>query len=114
MKSVTYESEGEGALVSEQTKQVSSSLSRDWGWVDREVWTERMLAALENGVRGGKWFSLIDKVYDLRTLQRAWAGVRARDGAAGVDGQSCAQSPGVSGDRRFCSPSITGAAAQAV
>ena len=24
---------------------------------------ERMLAALDNGVQGGKWFSLIDKVY---------------------------------------------------
>ena len=25
-----------------------------WGWVDSEVWTERMLAALGNGVKGGK------------------------------------------------------------
>ena len=27
---------------------------REWGWVERSVWTERMLAALGNGVRGGK------------------------------------------------------------
>ena len=26
------------------------------------VWTERMVSALVNGVKGGKWFSLIDKV----------------------------------------------------
>ena len=28
-----------------------------WAWVERAVWTERMLAALETGVKGGKWFS---------------------------------------------------------
>ena len=31
-------------------------------WVEASVWNERMLAALKNGVKGGKWFSLIDKV----------------------------------------------------
>ena len=47
-----------------------------------------MLAALGNGVRGGKWFSLIDKVYRPQTLQAAWHKVKANAGAAGVDGQS--------------------------
>lgn len=47
-----------------------------------------MLAALENGVQGGKWFSLIDKVYRPTTLAAAWAKVKANRGAAGVDGQS--------------------------
>ena len=47
-----------------------------------------MLAALENGVRGGKWFSLIDKVYRTETLKAAWQKVEANAGAAGVDGQS--------------------------
>ena len=47
-----------------------------------------MLAALENGVKGGKWFSLIDKVYRIETLRAAWHKVRANAGAAGVDGQS--------------------------
>jgi RNA-directed DNA polymerase len=47
-----------------------------------------MLSALENGVKGGKWFSLMDKVYAPRTLACAWAKVRANKGAAGVDGQS--------------------------
>ena len=27
---------------------------REWPWVERSVWTERMLAALGNGVQGGK------------------------------------------------------------
>ena len=31
-----------------------------------------MLAALGNGVKGGKWFSLIDKVYRPETLGAAW------------------------------------------
>jgi RNA-directed DNA polymerase len=47
-----------------------------------------MLSALGNGVKGGKWFSLMDKVYAPKTLEVAWAKVRANKGAAGVDGQS--------------------------
>ena len=47
-----------------------------------------MLAALENGVKGGKWFSLIDKVYRKQTLKAAWHKVKDNAGAAGVDGQS--------------------------
>jgi RNA-directed DNA polymerase len=59
--------------------------------VEAEVWSERMLAALENGVKGGKWFSLIDKVYRPVTLLAAWQKVAANAGAAGVDGQSVEQ-----------------------
>ena len=47
-----------------------------------------MLVALGNGVKGNKWFSLIDKVYRPSTLQAAWRQVRANKGAAGIDGQS--------------------------
>jgi RNA-directed DNA polymerase len=50
-----------------------------------------MLAALENGVKGGQWFSLIDKVYRPATLEAAWQKVAANAGAAGVDGQSVEQ-----------------------
>lgn len=45
-----------------------------------------MLEALERGVKGGKWFRLIDKVYAETTLQRAWEGVQSNGGSAGVDG----------------------------
>ena len=55
---------------------------------EASVWTERMLSALVNGVKGGKWFSLMDKVFAPRTLAVAWTKVRANKGAAGVDGQS--------------------------
>jgi RNA-directed DNA polymerase len=44
-----------------------------------------MLTALEQGVKGGKWFSLIDKVHPERTLDAAFARVAANRGAAGVD-----------------------------
>jgi len=47
-----------------------------------------MLAALGNGVKGNKWFSLIDKVYRPSTLQLAWEQVKANKGAAGIDKQS--------------------------
>src|SRR3954447_20234846 len=54
-------------------------------WVEPTVWTERMLTALEQGVKGGKWFSLIDKVHPERTLEAAFSRVAANQGAAGVD-----------------------------
>jgi RNA-directed DNA polymerase len=56
--------------------------------VEATIWTERMLAALDNGVKGSKWFSLIDKVARTDTLYLAWTKVLRNRGAAGVDGQS--------------------------
>jgi len=44
-----------------------------------------MLTALEQGVKGGKWFSLIDKIHPARTLRAAFSQVAANKGAAGVD-----------------------------
>jgi RNA-directed DNA polymerase len=49
-----------------------------------------MLTALEQGVKGGQWFSLIDKVYALPTLRAAFARVKANGGAAGSDHQTIA------------------------
>jgi len=62
--------------------------ARDWSWAEASVWTERMVSALENGVKGGRWYSLMDKVYAPATLSAAWERVRVNDGAAGVDSQS--------------------------
>jgi RNA-directed DNA polymerase len=44
-----------------------------------------MLAALDKGVRGGKWYSLIDKLYPEAFLRAAFTQVAANRGAAGVD-----------------------------
>ena len=56
-----------------------------WAWAEPTVWTERMLTALEQGVKGNRWFSLIDKVYSPRCLTAAAFQVEANEGAAGVD-----------------------------
>jgi RNA-directed DNA polymerase len=61
---------------------------RGLGWAEASIWTERMVSALENGVKGGKWFSLVDKVIRPATLEAAWQRVARNKGAAGVDGQS--------------------------
>jgi len=62
-----------------------------WAWTKAEVWTERMLATLERGIEGGKWYSLIDKVWKEETLRAAAQAVIRNQGAAGVDGQSTKQ-----------------------
>lgn len=60
-------------------------------WVERAAWTERMLTALEDGVKGGVWFSLIDKVLSKRNLLAAATKVLSKGGAAGIDRQSTHQ-----------------------
>jgi len=49
------------------------------------VWTTRMLTALVEGVEGGKWFRLFDKVFAERNLLAALQQVAENDGAPGVD-----------------------------
>jgi len=73
--------------VSRETRQDPEAQARRarYSWVEASVWTDRMLAALENGVKGGKWFSLMDKVYARRTLEAAWKRVASNRGASGVD-----------------------------
>jgi RNA-directed DNA polymerase len=62
-----------------------------WLWTEPAVWTERMLTALEQGVKGGVWFSLIDKVWSLPNLAASYSKVAANGGAAGVDHVSVQQ-----------------------
>jgi len=66
------QSESEASGVPARATQDAETQGRDWSWVEASVWSERMLAALGNGVKGGKWFSLIDKVYRKQTLNAAW------------------------------------------
>jgi RNA-directed DNA polymerase len=56
-----------------------------WAWVERSVWTPRMLGALESGVKGGSWYSVMDKVYSEANLRAAYRRVAANKGAPGVD-----------------------------
>lgn len=71
--------------VPARDKQVEEDLWQRYG-AERGVWTEPMLAALERGLQGNKWFSLIDKVWSERTLELAWEKVKSNAGACGVDG----------------------------
>lgn len=54
-------------------------------YAEPAVWTERMLATLAEGVRGGKWYSLMDKVHAERSLRAVFARVEANQGSSGVD-----------------------------
>ena len=62
------------------TKQAGAVRDR-WTWTKPWIWTDRMLTALENGVKGGKWFSLMAELL----LCKAWAVQpehRLRDGSS--------------------------------
>jgi len=88
---IERQSESKAPVVSATATQGAKTHAGKWTWVEASVWNERMLAALENGVKGGRWFSLIDKVYRPQTLRAAWRKVAKNAGAAGVDRQSVAQ-----------------------
>lgn len=70
--------------VPERDKQGGEATCQVAG-AEPQVWSERMLTALVRGVKGNQWFSLIDKVYADRTLERAWEKVRSNAGGSGVD-----------------------------
>ncbi len=75
------------ALVSVKTKQAGEVRAR-WACAEPTIWTDRMLSTLETGVKGGKWFSLADKAFSLKSLHAAFAKVKSNGGAAGVDGMT--------------------------
>lgn len=56
-----------------------------WRTANTCVWTPRMLTTLLEGVEGGKWFRLVDKVFAQRNLLTSFQQVAENDGAAGVD-----------------------------
>ena len=49
-----------------------------WPWVERPVWSPRMLRALEYGVRGGKWYAmakcLLREARVVQSVQRSCLG----------------------------------------
>jgi RNA-directed DNA polymerase len=85
----TRQVEDAPVTVSEETRRTGEIRPR-WLWVEPCVWTDRMLTALEQGVKGGKWYSLMDKVYSLPNLRVAFDRVKTNKGSAGVDHQTIA------------------------
>jgi RNA-directed DNA polymerase len=67
------------------TAQQGGEVRDRWSWAEPAVWTERMLTALEQGVKGDVWFRLIDKVWSGRNLEASYAKVAANGGVPGVD-----------------------------
>ena len=80
---MTKPTENQSATVP-RAQQAEEILSR-WRWVKPCAWTVRMLTTLEQGVKGGKWFRLFDKVFAERNLWAAFQQVAQNDGAPGVD-----------------------------
>lgn len=79
--------EGQPEAVPERARRAGEVRAR-WAWTEPTVWTERMLTALEVGVKGGQWYSLRDKGYTQPNLRAAFTRVKANQGAAGVDHQT--------------------------
>ena len=62
-----------------------------WWWVERCVWTERMLTRLTSGESADRvWFALWDKTHAPANLQSAFHQVWRNGGSAGADAQTVA------------------------
>jgi len=62
-----------------------------WSWVERSVWTQRMLNRLTESQEQTVWFSLWDKVWHSDNLSQAMLEVILNGGSAGVDGETTGQ-----------------------
>lgn len=82
--------ETESAPVVATPKQVEDTQT-PWGWVERCVWTERMLTRLASRESADRvWFSLMDKTYAPANLASAFQKVWRNGGSAGADAQTVA------------------------
>lgn len=54
-------------------------------WMEASIWTPRMVATLKNGVKGGRWFSVVDKVYKTENLEASYRKVHRNKGKPGID-----------------------------
>ena len=73
------------------TPQQAGETRPPWWWVERTVWTERMLTRLTDGEPANQvWFRLADKTYAPANLRSAFNKVWRNGGSAGVDRQTVA------------------------
>jgi RNA-directed DNA polymerase len=77
------------------TPQQAEETRDSWWWVERCVWTERMLTRLTTGETADRvWFRLWDKTYAPANLQSAYERVVSKGGCAGADQQTVAHFAG--------------------
>lgn len=88
MEEIQIRMKGRPAKVELQAPKQAGDTGDRWSWVEHTIWTESMLTALEEGVKGGTWYSLMDKVYSRKSMTKAWSRVRENRGSSGVDKQS--------------------------
>jgi RNA-directed DNA polymerase len=73
------------------TPQQAGEARDPWWWVERAVWTERMLTRLTDRESANRvWFRLVDKTYAPVNLGSAFQKVWANGGSAGADKQTVA------------------------
>ncbi len=85
MKDIYQQQNLPGVPEAKQGREVAPQ----WAWTEASVWTERMLATLERGIKGGKWYSLMDKVWKMENLQSAVDHVVRNKSKHKPDGQRC-------------------------
>ena len=84
--------EQQPASVAATPKQAGEASAHErWAWVERSVWTERMLTRLTASEPADRvWFALADKTYAPANLQSAFGKVWRNGGSAGADEQTVA------------------------
>jgi len=84
--------ETQPAAVAAATPPKQAGEARDpWWWVERSVWTERMLTRLTTSEPANRvWFALADKTHAPANLQSALQKVWRNGGSAGADEQTVA------------------------
>jgi len=71
------------------TPQQAGDTRDPWWWVERSVWTERMLTRLTTGESADRvWFRMVDKTYGPANLASAFQKVWKNGGSAGADKQT--------------------------
>ena len=88
MKATQTQLELPGVPRTRGTKQ-GREVPEQWEWTEASVWNERMLTTLERGIKGGQWYSLIDKVWKTENLQSAAEKVARGKSRKKPDGRKC-------------------------
>ena len=92
MKDQNDENKPATVTAAAPSKQAGEARDRDpWWWVERTVWTERMLTRLTTGEPANRvWFTLLDKTHAPANWQNAFQKVWRNGGSAGADKQTVA------------------------